>query len=309
MNKKLLLVFVIFSVLASGCYFNEDVGTNEVAVKLYKNQIETIADKPGGVYSAATCFYCDLRKVGIDTLTFSVEDPEVLTKDNQAVSVKVTIQARRKADSESIKNLLTNWSILVDNNQLIATISATAREGMKNGTRGYTLAELLDDRNGLAGDIMQQLEDDAEKYSVDIVNVTIENIGPSAEYMAILSQTANLKAQTDQEIRRQDLINQQSKNAQLEQQQRVLVAKEQVKAEQAETEVQVEIASREGEVVAARNLVYSDNPQAFELKRLEWLAKILGEKSVFYLPADTDLTLFLQQLSGQAVPVPQSNNP
>lgn len=302
--KKLLPLLVLFVlVFQTGCYFNQEVQSNQIAVKLYKNQIESVADKPGGVYSAMTCFYCDLRAVDIDTQTFSVEDPEVLTADNQAVGVKITIQARRKSDNDSIKNLLTNWSLLADNDQFKGTISATAREGMKNGVRGFTLTQLLDDRNGLADAIRGQLEEDAKKYSAEIVNVTVENIGPSEEYMKILSDTANLKAQTDQAKRRQDLINQQASNDILAQQQRVKVADEQVKAEQAETLVQVEIAKRQGEVIAAQNSVYSLNPQAFELKRLELLKDVLNNKTIMFIPEGTDLNTFINGLTGNVVPV------
>lgn len=311
MRKSLsLLVSLLAMVMLSGCYWNEEVQPNQVAVKLYRNQIESIADKPGGVYSALTCFYCDLKAVDIDTQTFSVEDPEVLTKDNQAVGVKITIQARRKADTESIKNLLTNWSLLTDNTQFTNTIAATAREGMKNGVRNFTLSELLNDRNGLAGDIRTQLEEDAKNYSAQIVNVTIENIAPSAEYMTILSQTANLKAQTDQEIRRQDLINQKASNSVLEQKKRVEVAIAQVEAEKAETEVQVEIARRQGDIVAAQNQVYTLNTQAYELKKLELMKDILNNKTIMFIPEGTNLTTFLNGLTGQnVVPVPQTVSP
>lgn len=300
MKIKLLSLCILAVMFLSGCYINDEVGTNQVGIQLDQNKIVDIVDP--GVYSDWG-LWSDLKVVDVDTLTFSVEDPEVLTKDNQAVGVKITIQARRKNDDDSIENLLTKWSLLVNNDALIATISATAREGMKNGTRGYTLTELLDDRNGLADAIRTQLELDSAKYSVEIINVTVENIAPSVSYMEILSQTANLKAQTDQEKRRQDLINQQASNDILEQEQRVKVANAQVLAEQAETDVQVEIAKRAGEVVKASNQVYVDNPQAFELERLRLLKDVLGDKSViYYLPSDAVLTL-LQNFGNQQSPV------
>lgn len=303
MKKVLSLLVLLVLVFQTGCYFNEEVESNQIAVKLYKNQIESIADKPGGVYSAVTCFYCDIRAVDIDTQTFSVEDPSVLTSDNQEVSVKITIQARRKSDNASIKNLLTNWSLLANNDQFRSTISATALQGMKNGVRDFTLQGLLDDRTGLSNKVKEHLQANADKYSAEIVAVTIENIGPSEEYMKILSDTANLKAQTDQAKRKQDLINQNAANSILEQQQRVNVANEQVKAEQAETNVQVEIAKRQGEVIAAQNSVYSLNPQAFELKRLELLKDVLNNKTIMFIPEGTDLNTFINGLTGNVVPV------
>jgi len=301
MLLRKLVLGVMVVLMATGCYWNEEVPPNEIAVFLNKGVIQNVADKPGGVWSDND-WWADLQTMKIDAVTFSVEDPEVLTSDNQSVGVKITIQAARKSDEASVENIFTRWSSIRNDENLISTISATAREGMKVGTRGYTLSTLLNDRStGLADDIAKALKDDADKYSVEIINVTVENIAPSAEYMAILSQTANLTAQTEQERRRQELINQQASNDILAQEKRVQVAQAQVLAEQAETDVQVEIAQREGEVTAASNQVYTDNPQAFELERLRLLKDVLGDK-VMFLPSDTILTLL--QGAGGVIPLP-----
>lgn len=285
-NKIVFLAFALTLIL-SGCYWNNEVATNQMGVQLNKNKIVTVVG--AGVYSDSG-YFSDLKVTDVDTKTFSVEDAEVLTSDNQAVGVKITIQARRKSDNESIENLFTNWTALIDNQALIDTISATAREGLKNGVRGYTLPQLLDDRNGLADAIRKQLELDSLKYGVEIANVTVENISPSVEYMGILSQTANIKAETDKELQRQTLVKQTSLTNIVESEQKVLAKKAQLLAEQAETDVQVEIAKRAGEVTKAQNVVYTDNPQAFELEKLRLLEKLFSGKTVYYIPAGTDLT-------------------
>lgn len=110
---KLVMVFLILSMLLSGCYWNEVLSPNQMAVQLREGEIFNVSG-PGGKYSDSN-FWADLLIIDIDTLTFSVEDPEVLTSDNQAVSMKITIQARRQADSDSIKNLVKNWNGLKDN--------------------------------------------------------------------------------------------------------------------------------------------------------------------------------------------------
>lgn len=302
MKIKYLFVAVFAVVMTSGCYWNDEVATNQVGVQLDENKIQNVVG--AGVYTDMG-FWADLKTMDVDTLTFSVEDPEVLTQDNQAVGVKITIQARRKSDAESVKNIFTNWSSLTVNENLVNTISATAREGIKNGTRGYTLTSLLDDRNGLAQAIRTALEDDVIKYSVEIINVTVENIAISESYGAILSETANIKAQTDQELRRQSLINQQAANDILAQEQRVRVAEAQLLAEQAETDVQVEIAQRAGEVTAASNQVYADNLQAYELKRLELLKELFSDRTVYFIPQGTDLTTFFNTTTNPIIPIPQ----
>ncbi len=307
MNKKVLGFLMALVFLLSGCVFQDEVATNQKGVLLYKNGIQNVVGS--GVYTQWFCVYCDLKVTNVDTLTFTVEDPEVLTKDNQAVEVKITIQARRKADDASVKNIFTNWSSLASDEALISTISSTAREGLKVGVRKFTLTQLLDERSGgttglgLAQEILTAIQADADNYSAELINITVENIGPSKEYMAILAQTANLNAEIDKAKREQELINQKALNSVLEQEKRVEIANAQVLAEQAQTEVLVEIAERQNEVTAAQNKVYETNAQAFELERLRLLKEVLGDKSViYYLPSDATLTLL--QNVGNITPLP-----
>lgn len=292
MNNKVRTVYalVIVALLVTGCYWNDEVKPHEVAAQMYKNQVVNCTT-PGGVYTDMRWF-SDLEKISIATLTFEVEDPEVATKDNQLVGVRITIQARRKGDCDSVKSFLSNWAHLRNDDQLIGVIDATAREGIKNGTRGFTLTELLDDRNSLAGAITSQLEADASKYNVDIINVTIENVAIAAEYAEVLQRTAQLKAEEDYQQRRQNLVKQQAETDLYERQQAQRVLAEQLKVEQAQTNVEVEIARRAGEKTKAANEVYQLNEQAFELERLRLFQNIFNDKTIIFIPEGTDLNTF-----------------
>jgi len=288
-SMRLVVLMLIVAVLASGCYINSEVAPNQAGVQLEQNEIKNCVSP--GVYTGWG-LWDDLRTVSTDTLTFTVSDPEVATFDNQLVGIEITIQARRNSDCESVKALLTNWSTLVEDGNLVNTITATAREGIKVGTRQFTLAQLLDDRNGLSGKITEGVEQDASKYSTSIINVTVSNIALAPEYATLMQSKALLTAEIDLELRRQDLIKQKASNDTLEQAQRELVLTQKLAAEQAQTAVDVEIASREGKKTAAANLVYLENSAAFELARLDRYTQILGDKSVIYfLPEGTDMTM------------------
>jgi hypothetical protein len=286
--------------LVSGCYINEEIEPNEVGVRMKAGEIIGCAS-PG--LESDLGWFADLKHVTSSTVTFNVSDPEVATDDNQLVSVSITIQARRRTDCDSLRNLMTNWPSLVDDQPLIDTISATAREGIKVGTRAFTLTQLLDDRNGLADEITKSLEQDADVYAVDIVNVTIENIGIDSGYAEQLREKALLTAQIETELRRQDLIIQQADNDILAQERRAAVLDEQLVAEQAETSVQLEIARRAGEIIAAQNAVYINNGYAYELERLRLIQGIMsGASGVYFLPNDTDFTMLFNP--GSIVPIP-----
>ena len=289
--KRILLVLVLLVVAfgSTGCYFWDDVATNQVGLQLDRNEIKNCV--PSGVYTDSAWF-ADLKVVNVATITFQVTDPEVATQDNQLVGIGITIQARRKADCQSVSNMLTNWSTLLDDDTLVSTITATAMEGIKVGTRQFTLMQLLDDRNGLSDAIANSIESDASKYNTEVVNVTVNNIALAVEYAAKLQERALLTAEIDLELRRQELIRQTASNDKLEQDQRTQVLEQKLLAEQAQTEVDVEIASREGKKTAAAMEVYSLNPQAYELARLDRLALILGDKAtVYFVPEGTDLTM------------------
>ena len=293
---SLILVFVLVSL--TGCYLNDDVGTHQVGVQLKRNAIVNVVTS--GVYTD-TSWFADLKTMDIDTQTFSVEDPEVLTADNQAVSVKITIQARRKSDNESVRNLFTNWSSLINNDVLIATISATAREGIKIGTRAFTTTQLLDDRNGLASAIAEKLKEDTAKYSVDIVNVTIENIAFDPAFTNVLNEKALLRVETEKELQRQELIKQQASNDILQASETTRVIGEKIIQAEAQTALEVAIAAREGQKIAELNRIYETNPYAFELEKLRLLEKIFGDKSVFYIPEGTSIYQFIGNMTNPVV--------
>ncbi len=301
MKTKYLVVLLIVGLLLSGCYINEEVDANEVGVKMKAGQIESCVAP--GVYTEIGWFQ-DLKQISSATVKLIVGDPEVATQDNQLVGVEITIQARRLTDCDSARNILTNWPTLIDDTKLVETIDATAREGIKVGTRSFTLTQLLDDRNSLATKIQESLEGDAKVYSVEIVNVIVNNIAIESGYANQLKEKALLTAQIETELRRQDLIKQTASNNILEQERRTAVLGEQVKAEQAQTAVQLEIATRAGKMIAAENQVYVTNQYAFELEKLRLLKEILGDKATFYfIPEGSDLTMLWNPSS--IVPIPK----
>ena len=288
--KKLLPFLLVVSVVLSGCFFNEPVGPNQVAAVVVGGEFKSCEGL--GIKTNLDTF-ADLVQISGDTLKFDIADPQVATKDSQLVGVAVAVQVRRKTDCESVKGMLTNWSKIVENDDnLKSLIEPVTLEGIKSGTRSFTLDSLLDDRNGLASSIQKALETDAAKFYVDVVSVQVANVEISADYAALLQEKAALTAKKDKALKEQDLIRQEWANKQLEQQQAAETYKAQLEAEKAKTQVDVEVAKRQGEVTAAQNAVYAQNPQAYELARLDKLAKVYGDRTVYFIPQDSALNLW-----------------
>jgi len=290
--KKIMFVVVVLmlATMLSGCFINEQVDPNQVAVKTRGGEIQSCVGP--GVHTDWG-YFMDLNPINGSTLTFNVSDPQVATEDNQLVGVLVTIQARRRIDCDSAKYILSSWPALLDDKAFVDTISANAGAGIKVGTRAFTLSGLLDDRNGLADSIKKGLEEVSDEYRAEIVNVTVGDVVLQPEYAAQLNTKALLTAQIETALRQQDLIKQQASNDQLAQDQRTLVLQKQLSAEQAQTNVQVEIAARQGKVVAAQQLVYTQNKEAYHLAVLDRMALIFGSKSTtYFIQPGTDLNLF-----------------
>lgn len=251
----IVLLMAILAMNLSGCILWNEVPEDHVGCVLFKRQVEYCLNRPGGVIYDGR-YRSDLREISVSTMTFEVSDPEVATYDNQLVGVTITIQARRKMDEASLTEFLTRWSRLLNDEQFVQTIDATAREGIKNGTRQFTLTELLNDRNKLAAAITTHLETDAGKYYAEIVNVTIENIDIDDEYAATLTKTAQLTSEKDYQLRRQEIVRQTAETDQFDQEQRRLVEEKRLLAEKAKSAVEIEIARREGEKTKVAQEIY-----------------------------------------------------
>lgn len=307
--KTKLKLFVFVSVLISlltACVWNEEVKPNQVGIISDAGNITRCVtpglQNEGGMYT-------DLQTYTIDPITFDVSNASVATEDTQIVSVKVSVQARRKSDCDSTKKLYTSWaSLLVDEN-LVTSVSAIAAQSIKSGVRGYSLAELLNDRNGLGTSILTELRLQPLAEVVEFITVAVSDVDVDDAYEALLQDKANLTAQIDLEARRQDLIEQQASNSIFEQEQRALAEAARLQAEQATTLVEVEIAAREGQKTAAKYQVYVTNPEAFELERLRLLSNVYNDKTVIIVPENSDLNLFANPLAAATQPVVVTNNP
>jgi hypothetical protein len=284
----------------SGCVLNEQVSTNERAMWVDGgNATECVGP---GIYTNLSTFI-DLVQIRNDTMNFVISDPEVATSKSQLVGVEVAVQVRRRTDCDSMRGILTNYpAIRDDDNAVLSLITPSVAEGMKNGVRKFTLDELLSDRNGLSDSIRESLEADANKFYLEVIGLQVKNVALAPEYAKLLQETANLTAQRDLKLKEQDVIKQTAANSQFEQEQRALTLSKQLDAEKKQTEIEVEIATREGKKTEASQKVYAQNSQAFELEKLRLMQKMFSDKTIYFLPMGTDLSLLWGNNS--VVPVP-----
>lgn len=295
MKKILALLFMVL--LNTGCYWNWTVSASESGVKLDGGRI---VECVGPGVQTDFGWFATLDRISHDTITQEVKDAEVVTVDKQPVSVIVTLQYQRKNDCDSLKGMLAKWpGIAKDNTAMIKTMDSIVSQGIKVAVSQFSLNQLLEDRNSLALTIKKDLEQYTNNFYVAVISVGVKDVGVDPAYLATLKTKAQYTVQVEAEIKRQEVIKQQALNAQLQAEQDALVAVKQLAVEQAKTQVQLEIATRDGRITQAQNSVYQTNPQAYELQKLKLLKDILGEKSVLYfIPQGTDINVLLGQFAG-----------
>lgn len=298
----LLLVTVVASMLGA-CYFGNEIKANQQGLALDANAVRNCVGP--GVYTDAG-FYTDMWEIATDTLTFEVTDGSVATKDTQIVGITLQIQARRNDDCPSLTLLFTKYQSLLNDDNLKSTIGASASEAIKIAVRGMTLDQLLNDREGLSTGITDFLNEDTAKYGAVVTNISIKDVQLNAEYEALLVKKANLTAQIELAERQQDLFAADAAAERIRQEEAALTSQAQLLAEQAKTAVEVEIAEREGDKIAAQFAVYNENERAYELRRLELLQKVLGDKAaVYFVDSVEDLMVLLGgSVESPVIPVP-----
>lgn len=300
--KSILFLFVA-ALLIAACVWNDEVQPNEVGqitdAGRHLRCVGPGLQNEGG-------FYTGLSTYRIDPMTFNVINASVATKDTQIVSVEITVQARRKADCPATQALYTKWASMLDDQNVVNAVSAVAAQAIKSGVRNYTLNGLLDDRDGLGLSILSELLEQPIAEVIEFISVAVPNVDVDDTYEALLQERNNLREQVNVEAQRQAVIQQEYANRVFEQEQAELALIAQLEREKAQTAVDVEIATRQGDVTEAQNAIYETNQQAFELRRLQLLKDVFNNKTVIIVPENSDLNLFANQTGGQPVIVEEA---
>lgn len=295
MRKVLvLLAAVLLSGLLSGCFWNEQVEANEVGLIMPDGV--AVRDVVGAGRYTEWGWFAEIVKVDTSAKTLEWSDPDLWTSDKQPLAFKVGITYARKRDAESVKHMWTMYNAEArDDKALAQQVLNRIPRVAKTVTTQFTLDQMLGIEGGAEAGravIQQQmfnlLAKELDEFDVVLLDIGANDIGADENYIVQLKNKAAAKVEAEVA------------------QQRTLQLQEQVKQEQAQTQVAMEIARRDNMVAAEKAKVYQMSKEAYELKRLELLAGIVGDNDkVYFIPQGADLTLFLSGQGGVTpVPVP-----
>lgn len=296
MRKVLvLLAVIVLPGLLGGCFWNAQVEANEIGLIMPDGV--AVRDVVGAGRFSDWGWFAEMVKVDTSAKTLEWSDPDLWTKDKQPLSFKVGVSYARKRDPESVKHMWVMYNAEArDDKALAQQVLNRIPRVAKAVTTQFSLDEMLGIEGGAETGravIQQQMFDlltkELAEFDVVLLDIGANDIGADENYVNQLKMKAAAKVEAEVA------------------QQRTLQLQEQVKQEQAQTQVAMEIARRDNSVAAEKAKVYQMSKEAYELRRLELLGGIVGKNDkVYFIPQGSDLTLYL---AGQGAPMPAPASP
>lgn len=198
----LIIIGVLLLVLGFGSqffYFFKRVDAQEVGIQFTSGRIKDVVGP--GVYSDFGLFV-SMVKVSSQAIPFTVDDPEIITKDKQRMGAVVSGDIFRPGETE--KDLLrTNWSkyrgLYTDNAAAVAKVQDFAKQAMKVCVGGNTFDDntIGSARDSLRECIDSELNDLAQSVGLIIRNVVVPDIILSAEAQAGLDAIVQSRLETE----------------------------------------------------------------------------------------------------------------
>lgn len=288
-SKNYIFVFLILSMILSGCYRNKQVQSYEVGLALDDGVSISKVLGPGRYSSGG--WWADLVTVNGSNITVTWTDPSLVTSDKQPIGLTLSVTFARKRDSESISALYTQYNSEATNDETLKNLVTSKIPGVaKTITTRYTLDQMLGiaeggDRQAVTEAITELLQREFDQIFVQLTSVEIADIAPDTGYLAAL----NAKAQAQI-------------NIEVAQQQTKLIT-EQLEQEKAQTNIELEKARRENQVNQEKAKAYEESPELLQLRMLELTADMLDKGDVIiYVPEGTSITSVLTQQSAPVIP-------
>ena len=206
MRRVILIIIVVFVVLGLATifltphfYFFAKVDPDEVGIQYSGGRIKEIV--PPGVYSDVGLFV-NLYTYSIQGFQFSVNDPEVITSDNQRIGVTVSATVLRPGptDTELIKQLWTKYRLVyTDNNAIQKVMNDLSTQSMKVcvGNKPFRDSVVGTDRDTLRKCIDEELNGLTKNYGLTVTNLTVPNVTLSPEVQALLDQITKSRLETE----------------------------------------------------------------------------------------------------------------
>lgn len=302
----LLAGVAVMAVISSGCYLWHQVESNQVGLQM--DDGVTISNVVGSGRYTRLAPFAKMKEIDVSAKTVIWEDPDLWTSDKQPVEFRISLTYSRKRDTESVRKMWEQYNAEAREDKALEQLVLTRIPRVaKQITTSMTLDQMLgiEDGSSKAGEsnaekgrtILQDnmsklLKEELQECGIELLDVGVNDIGVDEEYAKKLKEKAASKVASEVS------------------QQRTIQLQEQIKQEQAQTAIDLEIANRKNQVQAKENEVYTLNPQAFELERLRLLKDVIGENDkIYFIPEGSNLNVILSGGNTSIIPSSATEEP
>ena len=291
---SLLAFLVIGMLMLNGCYFHRRVQQHEVGLRMSDGV--SIDDVVGAGRYTAWSPWARLEIVDTSVRTTEWVGSDVWTSDRQPVVFTVTVSYSR-----SRENIHTIWNMFRLEAQSDAALERLVHSRIPRVIRNVSTTMSLYDMLGISENpemgrtaltlaIFAQLEQELATAGIDLHDVGVNDISADPGYVEMLIQRAQAGVMVDLAAAR---------TRELE---------EQLRQEQAQTRIDVEIARRNNQVMEEENRIFAESTEAFELERLRIIAgAIRPTDTIYFIPEGSSLSLILGGAAG--IPLQQQVQP
>ena len=284
MKKRIALALMLVVVCCSlcSCYYNSTVESSEVGIKM--DDGVKISEVVGAGRYTNLNWYADMKTMDTSAKQITLRIADVSTSDKQTVSVDILVDVSRMSDENSVRTLWTNYNAAAkDDEQLMLMVQNLLRSPVNQVSTTMTVDEMLGvdeksekTRATMETDISALLRPVLEARGVSLNTVNVMNIGVDPEYQAKLQEKSIAAIEIELA------------------EQKALQLSEQLKQEQAQTEIDLEKARRANLVAEEEAKVFAQSKEAYELERLELMKDMMKDTDkVYFIPDGADITLFL----------------
>lgn len=285
-----ILGIILLAISSQFFYLFERVDEQEVGVRFKSGQIQDVVGP--GVYSDFG-WYVELQHVSSEAIPFSVEDPEIITKDKQRIGLIVSgdIFRPKLAERDTLRQLWAQYKLIyLDEGLAIDRVEDLAKQAMKVcvGDRTFDDNIIGTARDELRACIDTELSDLAKNFGLDIQNVVVPEVILSAEVQAKLDEIVQSRLETEKAAQDKLRADAQADAEQARQEGEIRVEQSRI---QEQTKQQTILAQLEQEKVLAQKVVI-EAERANELARVEAdRAVIEAQKANELLAAERDLKI------------------
>lgn len=283
MKKRIALAMVLVMAMMClcSCYFNKQVGSNEVGIKM-DDGVSITAVVGAGRYSDVLGWYADMIRIDTSSKSLTWQDEDVWTADKQSVTFGVSVTYARKSDETSVKMMWKEYNAAAkDDEELQKLVLSRIPRVVKQVSTTMTLDEMLGiadsekNRSTMQTAMETMLAAELDTCGVALIDFGVSDIGVDPVYQEKLQEKSTAAIEIELSEQRKEQL-----EIQLEQ-------------EKAQTDIDLEKARRANLVAEEEAKVYQQSKEAYELKRLELMNSMLKKTDkVYFIPEGSDITLY-----------------